>query len=67
MCELCEIDPVKLKVAREGNRRTAEALRHLAVLYEDLAAGRVMPHTDYLQAYAYTARRIIRVLVEEYV
>lgn len=64
MCELCSEETRKM--ARDGHGMRAEDLERMAAMERNIAAGRILPHTDDMKQVTYLAKALIRYLVEDY-
>jgi transposase len=64
MCDLC--NSMTEDRARAELRNEAERLRRLAVMLDNMADGRIRPHTDSAETLGSIARNVIRYLVDEW-
>lgn len=64
MCNLCTTDPEEIKAVVAHHRNVAHRLRSMARNYEDMAAGRIKPHSEEMKSAGALGRNLIRELVE---
>ena len=67
MCVLCSQDKDIQQKAKDHHHHVADLLRRAANTYDQLAYGRLKPHTDDLKRESEIFKSIIRVLVEDFV
>jgi len=67
MCDLCSQDKNIKSAAVDHHHHVADLLRRAANTYDQLAYGRLKPHTDDLKRESEICKSIIRVLVEDFV
>ncbi len=65
MCDLCNEETKAL--AKEHMKYLAIRMRELSRLYDDMASGKVKPHSEQAKNMSYTARMLVRELVAEWV
>lgn len=66
MCDLCSAVPEEQTAAIQETRRNALILQRMADKLNDLAAGRIQPHSQDARHMASLARSIIYYLVTEW-
>jgi hypothetical protein len=67
MCDLCDEDQKVVNSAYRSARLLADDLRRLASHYDNVASGRIKPHTDEAAKPQSIANSVIRMLVERWV
>jgi len=67
MCDLCDEDQKVVNSAYRSARLLADELRQLANHYDEVASGRIKPHTSEANRADALARNVIRMLVQRWV
>jgi len=67
MCDLCDEDQKVVNSAYRSARLLADELRQLAKHYDEVASGRIKPHTDEAIKPQSLANSVIRMLVQRWV
>jgi hypothetical protein len=67
MCDLCDEDQKVRDSAMRSARLLADELRQLASHYDNVARGRIKPHTDEASKPQSLANNVIRMLVQRWV
>lgn len=64
MCELCSDDPATRMMAIEGQQMFAARLSRLARFYNDVAAGRIKPHTPEWKTMHHDMKQVTKEFLE---
>jgi hypothetical protein len=67
MCQLCSEDPKERTAYRERISHQADQLRRLALVFDQLAEGRIKPHSLDMQVIQKTSRSVVNFLVDDWI
>lgn len=67
MCDFCDEDQKVVNSAYRSAKLLADDLRELALHYDNVASGRIKPHTDKAGKPQSLANNVIRKLVQRWV